>query len=201
MIARRGMSAICRCALAATASSSAASGVTRIACASSSCSACEKRSIATQSGLRARVGDHQDLRGAGDHVDADGAEHAALGRGDVRVAGAADLVDGRASSPCRRRARRSPARRRSRTRASRRRDARPRAPADCARRPGVGTTMTISAHAGDVRRNHVHQHRRRIRRLAAGHVDADAVERRHLLAELAAVGLRDTTTTSIFCRS
>ncbi len=51
MIARRGMPGSWRRALAATASMSFASGETRIACASSSCSACENRSIATQSGF------------------------------------------------------------------------------------------------------------------------------------------------------
>ena len=50
--------------------------------------------------------------------------------------------------------------------------------------------MTISPHAGDLRRNRVHQHRRRIRRLAARHVDADAVQRRDLLAQHRAVGRR-----------
>ena len=70
----------------------AASGASSIACATSSCSACEKRSIATQSGSVAAVADHQDLGRAGDHVDAHDPEHPALGRGDVRVAGADDLV-------------------------------------------------------------------------------------------------------------
>ena len=123
-----------RRALAATASSRPASGVSRIACAISSCSACEKRSIATQSGLRARVGDDQDLRRAGDHVDAHGAEHAALGRRDVRVAGAADLVDrGNRRGAVGERGDRLRAADRERAR-RRRRGARPRAPADCARR-------------------------------------------------------------------
>ena len=41
------------------------------------------------------VADHQDLRGAGDHVDADLAEHHALGGGDIDIAGPDDLVDRR----------------------------------------------------------------------------------------------------------
>ena len=58
------------------------------------------------------VAQHQDFRRAGDHVDADRAEHAALGGGHVGVAGADDLVDRRQWSRCRRPARRPPARRR-----------------------------------------------------------------------------------------
>jgi hypothetical protein len=51
MIDARGIDASQRRIDASTASSIARSGESRIACASSSCSACEKRSIATQSGL------------------------------------------------------------------------------------------------------------------------------------------------------
>ena len=52
------------------------------------------RSAATKPGRRC-VGEHDDFRGAGDHVDADVAEHPPLGRRDVGVAGADDLVDRR----------------------------------------------------------------------------------------------------------
>ena len=45
-------------------------------------------------GMGARVRDHQDLGRPRDHVDADVPEDAALGGGDVRVAGAHDLVHG-----------------------------------------------------------------------------------------------------------
>ena len=41
------------------------------------------------------IGDDQHLGRAGDHVDADGAEHLALGGGDVGVARADDLADRR----------------------------------------------------------------------------------------------------------
>ena len=41
----------------------------------------------------AGVGHHQHLRRPGDHVDADGAEHLPLGRGDIGVAGTDDLAD------------------------------------------------------------------------------------------------------------
>ena len=82
-----------------------------LACAISSCSACENKSIATQSGFTmARVvGNDQDFRRAGNHVDADDAgirgawprrRRHCRGRRSCRPAG---------SSACRRRARRSPA--------------------------------------------------------------------------------------------
>ena len=61
-----------------------------------------------------------------------------------------------------------------------------------ARAAGRGHDHDDLAHAGDLRRDRVHQHRRRIRGLAARHVDADAVERRHLLAELACRRRRDS---------
>ena len=44
-------------------------------------------------GVGVSVGEHDDLRGAGDGVDADAAEHLLLGGGGVRSAGAGDLVD------------------------------------------------------------------------------------------------------------
>ena len=65
----------------------------RTAWARSSCSAWLRRSAAIQDGVLVAVGDHQDLRGTGDHVDADLAKDLALGFGDVDVAGADDLVD------------------------------------------------------------------------------------------------------------
>ena len=46
-------------------------------------------------GVTAAVGQHQDLAGAGDHVDAHLAEDLPLGGGDVDVARADDLIDGR----------------------------------------------------------------------------------------------------------
>src|SRR5690606_13190893 len=45
------------------------------------------------------------------------------------------------------------------------------------------------AHARDLRRNRVHQHRPRIRGLAARHVESDPVDRQHALPEPRAVGL------------
>jgi len=44
-------------------------------------------------GIGGSIGDHQHFRRPRDHVDADGTEDAPLGRGDIRIAGTADLVD------------------------------------------------------------------------------------------------------------
>ena len=75
-------------------------------------------------GIVVAVGDDQDLRRAGDQVDADLAEHAALGGGDIGVARAGDLVDRPRSIACRRPARPPPGRRRC-ARPRRRRRSRP----------------------------------------------------------------------------
>ena len=63
-----------------------------MACAFSSCSAWENRSMATQVGSGAAVTEHQDLRGSGNHVDADTPEHLALRLGHINVARTDDLV-------------------------------------------------------------------------------------------------------------
>ena len=73
------------------ASARAASSVIRIDCAAASCSACASRSAAIQSGFAVAVGEDQHLGGPRDHVDADLAEHVALRRGDIGVAGTDDL--------------------------------------------------------------------------------------------------------------
>ena len=77
---------------AATASAKPASSVIRMDCAASSCSAWASRSMATRRGSLGGVGEHHHLGGAGDAVDADAAEHLALGLGDIGVAGADDAV-------------------------------------------------------------------------------------------------------------
>ena len=150
-------------------------------------------------GRRRAVGEDQDLARPGDHVDADRAEDAPLGARDVGVAGAGDLVDGRDR-------RRAVGERADRLRAAdgeQAVDAGERGRGEdergCARRrrraempslrAGIGATMTISPTPATLRRHRVHQHARRIRRLAARHVDADALDRRHLLAEQAAVAV------------
>ena len=94
-------------------------------------------------GIGGLVGEDQHFRRAGDHVDADLAEDAALGRRHPGVAGADDLGDGREWSSCHRPAPPRPARRR--------RDRFRRCRSACAAAstsgstwpPGVGTTMTM----------------------------------------------------------
>ena len=112
-ISARGSRARCRSIAASTAAAKVASSVTRIACAALSCSACDKKIGGDPIGVVVAIGDDQDLGRAGDHVDADPAEDAPLGRGDIGVAGPDDLVDRRRSSRCHRRAPRPPGRRRS----------------------------------------------------------------------------------------
>ena len=62
--------------------------------AGTSCSACAKRSAAIQSGLPVLSARMSTSGGAGDHVDADCAEHQAFGGGHIGVAGPDDLGDG-----------------------------------------------------------------------------------------------------------
>ena len=63
------------------------------------------------------------------------------------------------------------------------------APAGSSRRRGVGTTMMISPTPATWAGIAFISTRRRIGRLAARHVDADAVQRRDLLAQQGAVGV------------
>ena len=190
MMSARGISARSRRALSSTRSISAASGVTRIACAISSCSACAEEVERDPVGIRRAVGDDDDLGDAGDHVDADRAEHATLGRGDVGVARTADLVDGGHG-------RGAVGQRGDRLRAADGEYAGDAGKVRGGEDQGIAHAIGRRhrhhdlGHARHARGQRVHQHRRRVRGLAAGHVDADAVERRHALAELAAVGLRD----------
>ena len=81
-------------------------------------------------GIAVLVGDDQHLGGAGDHVDADLAEHDALGGGHIGVARADDLGDRLRCSRCRRPRPRPPARRRCGKSRRRRRVSPPRARAD-----------------------------------------------------------------------
>ena len=80
---------------ASTARAKASSSVMRMACAAASCSAWASRSEAIQAGSLSRSAITTHLRRAGHHVDADLAEHLALGGGDIGVAGADDLGDRR----------------------------------------------------------------------------------------------------------
>ena len=144
-------------------------------------------------GRRRAVGEDQDLARPGDHVDPDRAEDAPLGARDVGVARAGDLVH-------RRNRRRAVGERADRLRAADREQ-----PVDARDRSrGEDQRVALAARhrrahddladARDLGRHGVHQHARRIRREAAGDVDADALERRHLLAEQACRRRRDSST-------
>ena len=115
---------------------------------------------------------HQDLAGAGDHVDAHLAEDLPLGRGHVDIAGADDLIHGRDALG-------AVGQRRHRLCAAGLEDLRH------ARRSGSGQDDRVHPavlsgggghddlrHPGHLSRDDIHQHRRRISRRAAGHIDA-----------------------------
>ena len=139
-------------------------------------------------GMRAVVGDHQDLRRTGDHVDADDAEHAPLRGRDVRIAGTDDLVDLRNRlGAVRKRADRLRAPNRNDTIDPR--DVRGGEHQRIALARGCRHHHDQLADARYARRDCIHQHRRRIRRLAAGDVKSDAFERRHLLSQSRAIVL------------
>jgi len=123
-------------------------------------------------GIAGPIGEDQHLRGAGDHVDADFAEHDALGGGDVHIARPDDLGD-------RRDGRGAVSERRDRLRAAdainlvdagdlRRRQNERRDDA-AGRRHGHNETR----HAGDLGRHGIHQQRGRISRAAAGDIEPD----------------------------
>jgi hypothetical protein len=133
-------------------------------------------------GVGVTVTDDEDFGWAGDHVDTDDAEDPALGSRNVGVAGADDLVHLRHAagavgegSDCLGAA-----------------DGEH--PIDPGERRGSEHQRVLFAgrrrhdhdqfaDPSDPRRDRVHQHRRRVRRLATGDVEADPVKRRHLLAE------------------
>ncbi len=158
----------------ATASAKVASSAISTDCEEASCSACDRRSAAIQAGSLCGVGHDQDLRRAGDQVDADLAEDAALGGGDIGVARPGDLVD-----------------RLDRLRAVGQRGHGLRA-ADAPHLVGAGDLgrqhdqrvenaarrrhdHDDAADARHLGRHDVHQHRGRIGRRAARHVDADRI--------------------------
>ena len=134
-------------------------------------------------GIAALVGEDQHLGRAGDHVDADRAEHQALGRRHIGVAGADDLGD-------RRDRRRAVGERRDRLRAA---DAIDLVDAgELRRRQHQRVELAVrrrhhhddARHARDLGRHGVHQHRRRIGRGAARHVEPDRLDRGPAVAEL-----------------
>ena len=137
-------------------------------------------------GGRAAVGDDQDFRGAGDHVDADHAKYAPFGGGDVGVARAGDFIDLRDAFG-------AVGQRGNGLRAPDGEDL-GHACHICRRQHDVVALALRRRHdhddfrhAGDVRGHGVHDDCARICRLAAGNVDADAVQRGDLLAEQGAV--------------
>ena len=128
------------------------------------------------------IGQHDDLGRAGDGVDADPAEHLPLGLGDIGVAGADDAID-------RRDGRGAVGQRRDRLGAA---DPVDLGHAGAARRGQHQRVQHAvrgrhahrdARHAGDPGRDRVHQHRGRIGRLAARHVEADRIQRRPAHAE------------------
>ncbi|MCY1526775.1 hypothetical protein D9M68_618150 [compost metagenome] len=138
--------------------------------------------------IGAAVADHEDFRGAGDHVDADLAEHMALGGGDVDVARTDDLVDLRHALG-------AVGQRGHGLGAADGEDAVDTGDAGGGEDDLVDLATRGRHHhdhfgdAGDLGRNRVHQHRGRVGRLAARHVQAGAIQRGDLLAEHGAVGL------------
>ena len=134
-------------------------------------------------GIGGAVGEHQHFGRARDHVDADLAEDAALGRSHPGVAGADDLDDGRNGLG-------AISERRHRLRAA---DAVDLVDAGTLRRrqhqrldmaAGRRNHHDDALHARDLRRHDIHQHGRRIGRGAARHIEPDGVERRPAPAEL-----------------
>ena len=134
-------------------------------------------------GIAALVGQDQHLGRPGDHVDADGAEHDALGRRHIGVARSDDLGH-------RLDRRRAIGERRHRLRAADaidlvdagelRRGQHERAELAVRRRHHHDDAR----HARDLGRYRVHQHRRRIGRGAARHVEPDRLDRAPAVAEL-----------------
>ena len=139
-------------------------------------------------GRRRAIGEHENFARAGDHVDADLAEDLLLGAGDISVAGPGDLVNARDR-------RGAVGQRSDSLRAA---DGEHAVHAGDVRSGEDQRVLLTSwrghdhddfAHASHTRRHDVHQHGRRVRRLAARHINADAVERRDFLAEQRALGV------------
>ena len=134
-------------------------------------------------GIAGVVGDDQHFGRAGDHVDADLAEHQPLGRGDIGVAGADDLRH-------RRDRRGAVGERRHRLRAADAVDLGD--AAEMRRRQHQRIELAVgrrhhhhhAADARDFRRHRVHQHRGRIGGGAAGNIEPDRLDRAPAPAEL-----------------
>ena len=133
-------------------------------------------------GIAGVVGDHQHFRGAGDHVDADLAEHLPLGGGDIGIAGADDFRH-------RRDRRGAVGQRRHRLRAADAIDFGHAAKMGGRQHQRIELAVRRRhhhhhpRHAGDPGRHRIHQHRGRIGRGAAGHVEPDRIDRAPAPAE------------------
>ena len=157
--------------------------MTRIDCAAASCSAWASRSAATNSRIGGSIGEDHDLGRSGDHIDADDAEHPALGGRDIGVARTDDLGD-------RRDGRRPIGQRGHGLRAADPVDLVD--PSDARRRQHQRVDPPLrrrhdhrhAAASGDLRRDRVHHDRGRIARRAAGHIEADRLDRPPAPAEL-----------------
>ena len=133
--------------------------------------------------IRLAVREHQHLRRTGDHIDPDLSEHLLLRLGDEGIARTHDLIDAWNR-------RRAICKRRHRLRAADLED--PAHACDIRRRQDVRIDRALLVRWGhhddlldarDLRRNRIHQHRRRIRRRAARHIEADLLEWDHPLPE------------------
>ena len=139
-------------------------------------------------GIHAAVAHDQDFGRTRHHVDADHAEYTPLRRCHVGVAGSDDLVDLRDRL-------RAVSKRCHRLSAADGEHTIDPGEGGCRQHELVALAVWCGhrhddlADAGDARRNHVHQDRRRIRGLPAGYVDADALERRDALPKPGAVRL------------
>ena len=141
-------------------------------------------------GIGRRIGDDQHFRRPRHHVDADGAEDAALCSRHVSVAGADNLVylrDGLRAVGQRSDGLRT-------TKGEHAIDA----DQACGSQHQRILLATRRRHhhdqfadAGHLGRQGIHQHRARICRLAARHIQADAIQRRDLLSESRAIGFRE----------
>ena len=133
-------------------------------------------------GVGVCVGDDQHLRRPGDHVDPDLAEHLPLGRGDIGIAGADDLVDrgdalGAVGQGRHRLGAADAVDLVDAGEPGRGQDQRVEHPV----RRGHGHDQAVDA--GDAGRQRVHQHRRRVGGGAARHIEAGRVDRRPAIAE------------------
>ncbi|MNO96115.1 hypothetical protein D3C76_877770 [compost metagenome] len=136
-------------------------------------------------GLGGIVGEHDDFARSGDAVDIDSAVDLAFGQGHVDVPWPADLID-------RRDGRRAEGQCGDRLRAAHAVDlvhagfsgGHENVRIDALRAAGRRRSDHHDLrHSGDLSRNHVHQHRGRVCRLAAGNIDAHTLQRADDLAE------------------